>query len=287
MRDWYIVSALLRKNPAVAVAIVVLVSVVLSGVFAPVLAPYGADDQDLSKRLTPPVWAEGGSRQYILGTDGLGRDILSRMIYGARISLIVGLAAVLIQGTIGVGLGLVAGYSGRWVDAVIMRVADIQLAIPFMVLAIAVMAVLGGGLRNVVLVLGITGWVSYGRVVRSEVLSIREMDFVESARATGASDLRIILKHILPNVVTSVLVISTLQVARMIIAEAALSYLGLGVQPPNPTWGGMVADGRNWITRAWWISTLPGAAIFVTVLSINILGDSIIDHLDPTLRRSS
>ena len=268
-------------------AFVVLAITVLAAIFAPWLAPYAPTDQTLTMRLTPPSWAEGGSADYLLGTDGLGRDILSRMIFGARVSLLVGLAAVLVQGVTGVTLGLIAGYFGGWVDKLIMRIADVQLAIPFMVLAIAVMAVLGGGLRNVIIVLGITGWVTFGRVVRSQVLSLKQTEFVESARATGASTARILVVHILPNLVTSVLVMATLQVARMIIAEAALSYLGLGVQPPTPTWGGMVSDGRNWISRAWWISTLPGIAILGTVLSINVLGDFIVDWLDPTTRRSA
>ena len=192
--------------------------------------------------------------------------------------------AVAVQGVIGVTVGLTTGYYGGRFDAVVMRLADIQLAVPLFVLAIAVMTVLGPGLRNVVLVLGVTGWVLYGRVVRSEVLSIREREYVEAARALGGSGPRILAKHVLPNVFSSFLVISTLEVARMIIAEASLSYLGLGVQPPTPTWGGMVADGRNWLMTSWWVSTLPGIAIFVTVLAVNVIGDFLRDWLDPTLR---
>jgi peptide/nickel transport system permease protein len=206
------------------------------------------------------------------------------MIHGARISLLVGLAAVAVQGSVGAFLGLLAGYFGGRVDVAISRVTEVQLAIPFYVLAIAVMSVLGPGLRNVILVLGVTGWVIYGRVVRSEVLSVREQVYVEATRALGSSNARILFRHVLPNVTSSLLVISTLEVARMIIAEASLSYLGLGVLPPTPTWGGMVSEGRNWVTTSWWVSTLPGVAIFVTVLGVNVVGDFLRDVLDPTLR---
>jgi peptide/nickel transport system permease protein len=221
---------------------------------------------------------------YLLGTDALGRDMLSRIIYGARISMIVGFAAVTVQAGVGCVLGLASGYYGGRLDALFMRIADIQLAVPFLVLAIAVMAVLGAGLRNVILVLGISGWVIYGRVIRSEVLAIRMNEYVEATRALGSSSARIMFRHILPNVSSSLLVISTLEIARLIIAEASLSYLGLGVQPPTATWGGMVADGRNWIMTSWWVSTLPGAAIFLTVLSVNVVGDFLRDLLDPRLR---
>ena len=275
-----------RHSIVVPFAAAIVGAVILCGLLAPMLAPYDPLDQILEERLTPPCWEPDGSSHHLLGTDALGRDILSRIIYGARISLVVGFAATAVQGTIGVILGLTAGYYGGWVDNVVMRVADVQLAIPFFVLAVAVMAVLGGGLRNVIIVLGITGWVTYGRVVRSEVLSVRERDYVEAARAVGGSSLRIIFRQVLPNVSTSILVISTLEVARMIVAEASLSYLGLGVQPPTPTWGGMVADGRSWLVTSWWVSALPGVAIFVTVLAVNIVGDFLRDMLDPTLRNT-
>ena len=268
-----------------AIAAATIIGVVLAcALLAPLLAPYDPTDQDLEKILLPPYWEAGGVREHILGTDALGRDMLSRIIYGARISLLVGFSATAVQGTIGVLLGLTAGYlGGRW-DAVVMRIADVQLAIPFLVLALAVIAVLGPGLRNVILVLGATGWVTYARVVRSEVLSVREKEFVEAARALGSPSLRIMFQQVLPNVSTSILVMSTLGIAHMIISEASLSYLGLGVQPPTPTWGGMVADGRIWLVTSWWVSTLPGVAIFVTVLAVHILGDFIRDWLDPTLK---
>jgi len=258
--------------------------VFVSALLAPILAPHDPAEQDLEARLVPPFWAAEGTSRHPLGTDALGRDLLSRIVYGSRISLFVGFMSVALQGVIGVTVGLTTGYYGGRFDAVVMRFADIQLAVPFFVLAIAVMTVLGPGLRNVILVLGITGWILYGRVVRSEVLSVREREYVDAARALGASGPRILIKHVLPNVFSSFLVISTLEVARMIIAEASLSYLGLGVQPPTPTWGGMVADGRNWLMTSWWVSTLPGIAIFATVLAVNVIGDFLRDWFDPTLR---
>jgi len=266
------------------VSTLILSTVLLCAVFAPILAPNDPSNQDLEARLVPPMWAPEGTARHILGTDALGRDLLSRIIYGSRISLIVGFAAVAVQGTMGGVLGLLSGYLGGRIDAMIMRIADIQLAVPFFVLAIAVMSVLGPGLRNMIIVLGVSGWVIYSRVVRSQVLSVRELDFVEAAQALGGSYRHIIVRHVLPNVLSSFLVISTLEVARMIISEASLSYLGLGVQPPTPTWGGMVADGRNWVMTSWWVSTLPGIAIFATVLSVNVVGDFLRDWLDPTLR---
>jgi len=273
-----------RHKAVIIIAFAVIAAVFVCALLAPVLAPHDPVEQDLAIRLTPPMWSLGGSSRHPLGTDALGRDLLSRIIYGARVSLIVGFAAVAVQGTVGSVLGLCSGYYGGRLDALLMRLADIQLAIPFLALAIAVMSVLGAGLRNVIIVLGVSGWVIYGRVVRGEVLSVREREYVEATRALGSGSARIMFRHILPNVSSSLLVISTLEIARMIIAEASLSYLGLGVHPPTPTWGGMVADGRNWIMTSWWISTLPGAAIFVTVLSVNIMGDFLRDLLDPTLR---
>ena len=272
------------NNAGFLVSVAILMMVFVSALLAPILAPHDPAEQDLEARLVPPFWAAEGTSRHPLGTDALGRDLLSRIVYGSRISLFVGFMSVALQGVIGVTVGLTTGYYGGRFDAVVMRFADIQLAVPFFVLAIAVMTVLGPGLRNVILVLGITGWILYGRVVRSEVLSVREREYVDAARALGASGPRILIKHVLPNVFSSFLVISTLEVARMIIAEASLSYLGLGVQPPTPTWGGMVADGRNWLMTSWWVSTLPGIAIFATVLAVNVIGDFLRDWFDPTLR---
>jgi len=263
--------------------VTVVAAVVLMAILAPILAPYNPATQDISKRLMAPTWLSGDA-EYPLGTDALGRDILSRVIYGARISLLVGLSAVVVSGVVGVLLGLVAGFYRGTRDALIMRVVDTQLAIPFLVLAVAVVAVLGPDLRNIIVVLGVTGWVSYGRIVRGEVLSVREKEYIDAARLIGCRDLRLIVRHVLPNVSASIIVVASLQVAQMIIAEASLSFLGLGVRPPTPTWGGMVADGRNYLADAWWVSAFPGLAIMVTVLGINLLSDWLRDYLDPTLR---
>jgi peptide/nickel transport system permease protein len=262
---------------------VIVTMVVLGAIFAPLLAPADPNRQDIMNTLQPPVWLEG-SWSAILGTDFLGRDILSRIIYGARVSLIVGISAVAIAGVLGAVLGILAGFRGGWADAVIMRLADFQLSVPFLVLAIAVLGILGPGLGNIIIVLGITGWVTYARVVRSEVLSVREMDYITAARAIGLSDMRIMARHVLPNVAAPMIVISSLEVARMIISEAALSFLGLGVPATTPSWGGMVSDGRNFIQSNWWISTFPGLAIVVTVLGINLFGDWLRDTLDPRMR---
>jgi peptide/nickel transport system permease protein len=273
----------LVTNPINLFSLIVIVTVLVCAIGAPVLSPYDPASQSLRLRLKPPIWQDGSEPDHLLGTDALGRDMLSRIIYGARISLIVGVTSVLIQGGIGVMLGLFAGYYGKWLDDLIMRLADIQQAIPFLILAVAVAAVLEASLINIIIILGLTGWVTYGRVVRGEVLSLRKREFVEAARALGSSDGRIIFNHIFPNVIGSVTVIGTLTVSRMILAEASLSFLGLGVPPPATSWGGMVADGRDYLVTAWWVSILPGLAIFFTVLAINLLGDWLREALDPTL----
>ncbi len=280
-RRW--LKALLR-NPAALLGLAIVTTVVLLAVFAPQVAPHSPVQSNLRYAFRPPSWVSGGVEGYLLGTDALGRDILSRIIYGSRISLIVGLVVVVIQGGFGTLMGLLSGYYGGKLDAFLMRIADVQLAIPFMILAIAIMAVLGPSLTNVILVLSVTGWVTFARVVRSEVLSVRQMDYVAAARALGCGTGRILFKHILPNVAASVIVIASLQLARMIISEAALSFLGLGVQPPTPSWGGMVADGRSFVATHWWIATFPALAVFVTVLGVNLLGDWVRDVLDPTLK---
>lgn len=220
----------------------------------------------------------------MLGTDQLGRDVASRILFGARVSMLVGILAVGISGTLGVTLGLVSGYLGGWAEVVIMRIADVQLAMPWILLAILIVAVVGAGLQNVILVLGVVGWVTYARIVRGSVMVLREKEFVEAARALGAGSGRIIIRHILPNVFSPIVVIATFNVASAIIGEAALSFLGLGVEPGIPTWGGMLADGRAYLASAWWLATFPGLAIMVSVLGINLLGDWARDVLDPRLR---
>ena len=251
---------------------------------APQIAPWDPARQMLVKRLRPPVWQERGQREHPLGTDHLGRDILSRILYGGRISLGVGLSAVTLSGLIGVTLGLLAGFHGGRTDACIMRVVDVFLAIPYILLAMGVVFALGPSLLNVILVMAVTRWVQFARIVRADVLSIREREFVSGARARGNRSLRLLLRHVLPNALTPIIVVATLELAFMIIYESALSFLGLGVQPPTPTWGWMLADGRNYVATAWWLATFPGLAIMLTVLAVNLLGDWLRDTLDPRLK---
>lgn len=271
----------LFHSPAGVVGAAIVALVVAVAILAPWISPYDPGKQNIRQRLTPPAWVVGGSPEYLLGTDGLGRDILSRTIYGSRISLVVGLLATLASGGIGVFLGLVAGYYRGRVDGLISRVCDVQQAIPFLVLAIAVVAMLGSGLLNLIIVLAITTWINYFRIVRGEVLSVREEQYVWAARSVGCSNVRIILRHVLPNVTASIIVVSTLLVANMIIFEASLSFLGLGVPPSIPTWGRIVSDGREYVTSAWWISLFPGLAILLTVMGMNLLGDWLRETLDP------
>jgi len=270
---------------------IILAMVLFCALFAPWVAPYSPNEQTLEARFVPPVGlstsTKDGSWANPLGTDHLGRDILSRVIHGARISLVVGVSAVLISGILGVLLGLLAGYYGGRLDALLMRVADVQLAFPFVLLAISMVAAVGGGLKNVTIVLGIFGWVFFARVVRGDVLSARERDYVLAARTVGASDRAIIFRHILPNVVTPVIVLTSFFVANFIILEASLSFLGLGVEPAIPTWGSMLADGRQYLSSSWWPATLPGIAIMLTVLGINMIGDWLRDILDPRQQQIS
>jgi peptide/nickel transport system permease protein len=274
----------LLRSPGGIVGLVLVVLVVLVALFAPVLSPHDPAKQNIVHRLKPPFWAEDGSMEHPLGTDSVGRDILSRVIHGSRISLFVGLVATAASALLGVSLGLIAGFLGGGTDSVVSRVGDVQQAIPFLVLAIAVAAMLGPGLFNLILVLVITTWVTFFRVVRGEVLSVREEQYVLGAQSIGASNLRIILHYILPNVTASIIVIATLLVANMIIFEASLSFLGLGVPSSIPTWGRIVADGREYIADEWWIALFPGLAILITVMGINLLGDWLREDLDPKRR---
>jgi peptide/nickel transport system permease protein len=273
-----------RDGVALAGLAVVVASVVLATV-APALAPDDPVRNDLLERLAPPMWMDGGSARHPLGTDTLGRDVVSRLLYGARVSLVVGFSAVIVAGALGLALGLAAGYYGGRLDEALMRLGDVQLAFPALVLAIAVLAVVGSGLTSIVLVLSVTGWVTYARIARGETLSLRHREFVESARALGAGDVAILCRHVLPNVLPSITVVATFSVARTIIAEASLSFLGLGLPPPAPSWGAMLDEGRNYLTTGWWLALFPGLAILAVVLGINVVGDWLRDMLDPRLER--
>jgi peptide/nickel transport system permease protein len=255
--------------------------VIGGAIFAGQIAPHEPNKQRLLARFKPPFWMTGGSMQYPLGTDNVGRDIWSRILHGSRISLVVGFAAVCVSLSIGVTLGLLSGFLGGRTDSTVMAVVDIMLAFPQLILAFAMVAMLGPGIGNIVLVLGLTGWERYARVVRAEVLALREREFVQAARALGVSNTRIIFRHILPNTFSLVIVMATLQTAQAILAEAALSFLGLGTGLTYPSWGQMIALGRDFVNVAWWMTTFPGLAILLTVLAINLVGDRIRDVLDP------
>lgn len=281
----WLLRALIRKPPT-AIAAAILLLLILAALFAPFIAPGDIDAQELGRRLKPPGWTDESGAIYWAGTDHLGRDIALRLIHGARISLLVGALAVVIGGGLGLTLGLIAGFYGGKVDAAIMRFTDMQLAFPFLLLALALVTILGPGIFNVILVLSITSWINYAKVIRGDVLQVRNQEYVQAAVALGLPTARVILRHVLPNVLSSFLVIASFQVAALIIAESSLSYLGLGVPINVPTWGGMLADGREYVTDAWWLSVLPGVAIMLAALSFNILGDGLRDLMDPTQRTS-
>lgn len=283
LRQSEFLRALLRSRKALfGIAVVLLI--VAAAIFSPVLAPYDPHMQALADRLLPPLSSAAGGHVHMLGTDHLGRDILSRLVFGARISLLVGVSASVVAGTLGVLLGLVAGYFGGRVDDAIMRLSDVQLALPYILIAMSVLAIVGSSVFNVILVLSGTQWVTYARVVRSSVLSVREQEYILAAKTLGCSNARIILRHIAPNVFAPVIVIATFSVAQTIVAESALSFLGLGVPTSVPSWGGMLADGRTYLVVAWWLVTIPGLAICTTVMGVNLFGDWLRDYFDPKLR---
>jgi peptide/nickel transport system permease protein len=283
--EWLTLLRRLARRRTALFGLVVVAIVVVTAVGAPWLSPFDPIEQDIGdRRLKPPLWRDDAGQLHVLGTDHLGRDLFARVIHGAQPALLVGVAAVAISGLLGMGIGLVAGYFGGRVDDVLMRLADIQLAFPFILLAIAVIGIVGPSLLTIIVVIGVSSWVIYARIVRGAVLSLREREFVQAALALGSRDGRVVLRHILPNVLTPWLVVATLDMARVIVIESALSFLGLGVQPPTPTWGGMLADGRVYISTAWWLATFPGLAILVTVLGINLFGDGLRDTLDPRLK---
>lgn len=274
----------LLRSPTGVFGVTTVVVFILVAILSSWIVPHDPLDQDLSRRLMPPFWLTGGDVSYPLGTDAVGRDILSRIIMGSRISLLVGFSAVAAGLLIGVILGLLAGFHAGRTDSVIMRVADVQLAFPSLILAIAVMAILGQGLGNIILVLALTGWVQYARIVRSRVLSLREADFVLACRAIGVPDRRIMFRHILPNVVSPIVVVASFALPQAILAEASLSFLGIGVPLPTPTWGNMLSEAQNYVATAWWLSVWPGLAIMICLLGINLLGDWVRDTFDPRLK---
>jgi peptide/nickel transport system permease protein len=279
-RRW---TAFLRRAPIIPLTIITIM--VLTALLADVLSPYSPTDISLANRLRPPFWEQGGSLAHPLGTDPMGRDLLTRMIYGARISLVVGLLSLFVGGGVGAALGLIAGYAGGRVDTFLMRVADTTLAFPIILFSILLVAILGGSLGNVVIAVALVLWARYARVIRGEVLSLRQRDFVAQARIAGCSSARIILVHLFPNILNTLVVLLSLQVGWVIVVEASLSFLGAGIPPPTPTWGSMIAEGRDYIATAWWVSFFPGLAILATVLSFNLFGDWLRDALDPTMRQ--
>jgi len=274
-----------RRTRALAVGGAAFVALlILAALAAPLIAPADPIRQSLRGRLSAPTLEGADGKAHLLGTDHLGRDVFSRVIYGARVSLLVGFAAVVVGGLVGATLGLLAGFRGGWIDSAIMTLADAQLAFPFILLAIGIIAVLGPSFPTLIMVIGLSGWVTYARVLRSQVMVLRSREFVDAIQALGGSVARVIVRHVLPNVLSSLVVIATLELARAIVLEATLSFLGLGVQPPTPSWGGMVHEGREYLDSAWWISTAPGIVLMLTSVVVSRTGDWLRDLLDPTLR---
>jgi peptide/nickel transport system permease protein len=278
-RNYRLLKHLIGNKEAFIGAFIV-VTFICTSIFAPVISPHDPLLQDLTKRLVPPFWQSGGNPTFLLGTDQLGRDILSRIMHGGKITLFVGFICASIACIIGSLLGIICGYLGGRIDSLVMRIADVQLSFPFIILAIALVAAFGPNLFNIVVILGLTSWVRFARVIRADTMLLREQDYIAAATAIGASHSRIVFRHILPNVVSSIIVVGTLEVPRLILMEATLSFLGLGIQPPLPSWGSMASDGRVYISAAWWLCTFPGLAIMTVVLSVNLLGDWLRDELD-------
>jgi peptide/nickel transport system permease protein len=272
----------LRSLPWLWLALVA--AMVLAAIFVPVFSPYGLDEQDLSHRLTPPAWQAGGTSAHLFGTDALGRDYMTRLFAAGRISLLMGVVVVTAAATLGAVIGLVAGFLGGAMDSLLMRATDVQLGMPVLLFAVAVAAALGPGVKNIILILSFWSWAPFARVVRSETLSLRETDFVTAARVIGCRNFRIIFRHLAPHVANTVTVLSTLVVGQIIIAEASLSFLGLGVQPPTPAWGSMLSESRTYVSIAWWLVVLPGCMIIAIVLSANMIGEWLRDFLDPYKR---
>lgn len=273
----------LRRAPTIPLIIIGVI--VFTGIFAPFLTPYPVTKPSLSQRLIPPAWQSEGSWAHPLGTDALGRDMVTRLIYGGRVSMLVALMTILLGGGIGAAIGMVCGYYGGRVDTILMRAADSTLAFPIILFAILLVVTIGASMANVVIAIALVLWARYARVIRGEVLALRGRDFVAKARVTGCSNLRILIVHLFPNTVNTLLVLLTLQVGWVIIVEASLSFLGAGIPPPTPAWGSMVAEGREYVDTAWWVSAFPGIAIMLTVIAFNLFGDWLRDTLDPKLRQ--
>jgi peptide/nickel transport system permease protein len=265
-------------------SITILATFVLMALLAPVIAPHSPTSVSLTNSFRPPFWQEGGTLTFPLGTDKLGRDILSRILYGSQISLLVIFVSIVVSGIIGIAVGMLAGYYGRWVETIIMRMVDVKLSLPTILLALLFSVVWGPSLNNLLAVIIITLWALYARQVHAETLSLKMRDYVLAARALGSSDLRLLLSHLLPNLLNSMIVLATLQIATVVLMEAALSFLGVGIPPPTPAWGLMIAEGREVLEKAWWVSAMPGIALSLVILSANMAGDWLRDYLDPTLR---
>ena len=272
-----------KRYPVIPVFIVL--TLIITAIFANILAPYSPYEQSLPDRLKPPFWVEGGSTRHLLGTDLLGRDVFSRLLYGSRISLLIALMGILVAGSIGAVLGMLSGFYGGKVDALIMRACDATLSLPIILLALLLAVILGPSLANIIYIMGIVLWARYARVIRGEVMSWKEQEFIAYARVAGASSFKIMIRHLFPNIVNTLMVLITFQTGYVIILESFLSFLGAGVPPPIPTWGGMVAEGRGYIITGWWISVFSGLAISLVVLSLNLFGDWLRDYLDPKLRQ--
>jgi len=279
-------SAGVRRTARVPwIPIVIISVIVIMAVFAPLLAPYSPIDQTLRDKLLPPAWMEGGKDRYLLGTDQFGRDILSRLIYGARVSLLVALLALTAGGGVGLVIGVVSGYVGGKVDAVLMRLVDAAFTFPAILFALLLAVTMGQGIGTLVIAISLLLWAGFARVIRGEVLALRQRDFVQLARVRGCSSLRIMATHIVPNVLNTFMVLVTLNIGVVIIAEASLSFLGAGIPPPTPTWALLISEGRGRIAEAWWVALIPGIAITLLVLSVNLFGDWLRDRLDPRLRQ--
>jgi len=277
----------LRSSPTGIIGLVIFIMVVACGLLASFISPYNPGTQDIENTFMPPFWNSLGGIDHLLGTDDVGKDVLSNLIYGSRISLMVGFFGTIVAGCIGVLLGSLSGYYGGKIDTAIMRIADIQLAFPFILLAIFIVAVLGPSLSNIIIVAGISSWVQFARLVRGEIIAVKENEYIEAIRSLGAKSYVIIFKHILPNIMNSVIVVATLEMARIILMEASLSFLGLGVPAEVPTWGKMLADARVHMVSHPWLAILPGLSITFTVLGINLFGDWLRDYLDPKLRETN